>query len=306
MKDWQKSLKGDPIPWLLEAENPSIRYWTLVDLLDRPADDPEVQQARSAIPGQTLVQELFALQKPEGHWGEDPAKPYTAEGAMTVLGLLYMLGVPPDDRTRAGCDSFLRYSQNECGGFSMTKTVRSGVFPCTTGEHLPFLVYFGMADDPRVQDAFGFMIDDMARENALNCGRYAHQACMWGAIAKLKGLAVLPLGMATEQAKQIIDLLANTLLDMQYDFDGEHKRWLTLGVPRAWDVLSAVKVLAVHGYGRDPRIQPLVEHLLDLQAGDGRWLCGSVSRTWPVEKRGQPSKWITLDALRALKQLAGE
>lgn len=306
MQEWQKPLKGDPFPWLLELENPSVRYWTLVDLLDRPADDPEVMQARSAIPGQALVQELLALQQPEGHWGADAAKPYTAEGAMTVLGLLYMLGVPPDARTRAGCDSFLRYSQNDCGGFSMTKTVRSGVFPCTTGEHLPFLVYFGMADDPRVQAAFEFMIDDMARENALNCGRYAHHACMWGAIAKLKGLAVLPPGMATEQSRQIEDLLANTLLDARYDFDSEHKRWLTLGVPRAWDVLSAVKVLAMHGYGRDPRIQPLVERLLALQTGDGRWLCGSVSRTWPIEKRGQPSKWVTLDALRALKQLAGE
>ena len=306
MQDWQKPLKVDPIPWLLEPENPSVRYWTLVDLLDRPADDPEVLQARSAIPGQTVVQELFALQKPEGHWGEDASKPYTAEGAMTVLGLLYMLGVPPDDRTRAGCESFLRYSQNDCGGFSMTKTVRSGVFPCTTGEHLPFLVYFGMTDDQRVRDAFEFMIDDMARVNALNCGRYAHQACMWGAIAKLKGLAVLPASMVTENSRQIVNLLANTLLDAQYDFDGEHKRWLTLGVPRAWDLLSAVKMLAMHGYGRDPRIQPLVERLLALQTSDGRWLCGSVSRTWPIEKRGQPSKWITLDALRALKLLAGE
>jgi len=40
----------DPIPWLLEAENPPIRTWTLRDLLLRPADDPEVQAARAAIP----------------------------------------------------------------------------------------------------------------------------------------------------------------------------------------------------------------------------------------------------------------
>jgi hypothetical protein len=26
-------------------------------------------------------------------------------------------------------------------------------------------------------------------------------------------------------------------------------------------------------------------------------VCGSVSRTWPLEKRGQPSKWVTLDGM---------
>jgi hypothetical protein len=33
----------------------------------------------------------------------------------------------------------------------------------------------------------------------------------------------------------------------------------------------------------------------------GQWLCGPVSRTWPIEKRGQPSKWVTQDAMRVLK-----
>ncbi len=62
-----------------------------------------------------------------------------------------MLGVTPDRRTAAGGDSFLRFSQHACGGFSMVKTTRSGIFPCTTGLHLPDLVYFGFGDDPRVQ-----------------------------------------------------------------------------------------------------------------------------------------------------------
>ena len=40
--NWLEAVRGDPIPWLLEAENPSIRYGTLTRLLDRPAHDPEV------------------------------------------------------------------------------------------------------------------------------------------------------------------------------------------------------------------------------------------------------------------------
>jgi hypothetical protein len=302
MQNWQELLNGDPLPWLLDPQNPSIRYWTLTDVLDRPASDPEVQQARAAIARQPLVKELFSLQHPEGYWGDDETKPYTAQGAVTALTLLHMLGVTPDKRTTAGCDSFLKFCQHENGGFSLTKKLQSGIFPCTTGEHLPFLVYFGLRDDPRVRAAFAFLIEDMSTEDALDCGRYQHRNCLWGAIAALNGLAVLPADMQSARSKRVVKRLANALLDAKYDFEGEHKRWLTFGVPRAWDLLSALKALVGHGYARDSRVAPLLKLMLDRQDGQGRWLCGSVSRTWPIEKRNQPSKWITLDALRVLKQ----
>ena len=39
----------DPIQWLLESDEPWTRYRTLIDLLDRPEDAPEVQAARAAM-----------------------------------------------------------------------------------------------------------------------------------------------------------------------------------------------------------------------------------------------------------------
>jgi hypothetical protein len=302
MQNWPKHLNGDPLPWLLDPENPSVRYWTLIDILDRLASNPQVQEARAAIGQQLLVQELFARQHPKGYWGDDETKPYTAQGAVAALTLLHMLGVTPDKRTAAGCDSFLKFCQHESGGFSLTKKLRSGIFPCTTGEHLPFLIYFGLGDDPRVQAAFAFLIEDMSTDDALDCGRYQHRDCLWGAIATLNGLAALPTDMRSAQSKRVVKRLANALLDAKYDFEGEYKRWFTFSVPRAWDLLSALKALAAHGYAHDARFVSLLKLLLNRQDNQGRWLCGSVSRAWPIEKRNQPSKWITLDALRVLKQ----
>jgi hypothetical protein len=304
MQDWKKRLNGDPLPWLLDPGDPSVGHWTLRDILDRPADHPEVQEARAAIAEQPLVKKLFALQHPEGYWGDDETKPQTARGAMAALSLLHMLGVTPDKRTMAGCDSFLEFCQHESGGFSMTKKRRSGIFPCTTGAHLPFLVYFGLGDDARVRAAFASLIQVMAADDALDCGRYQHRDCLWGAIAALNGLAVLPSDMQSTQSKRVVKRLADVLLDAQYDFVGEHKRWLTFGVPRAWDLLSALKALAAHGYARDSRFARLLELILNRQDDGGRWTCGSVSRTWPIEKRNRPSKWVTLDARRVLKQAA--
>jgi hypothetical protein len=296
-------LNGDPLPWLLEPENPSVRYWTLTDILRRPADDAEVQEARAAIAQESLVRELFARQRPNGHWGDDETKPYTAEGTLGVLSILYMLGVEPDERTAKGCDSLLRFCQHESGGFSMTLTRRSGIFPCTTGSELPSRVYFGLGDDSRVRRAFAFVIEDMSAEDALDCGRYQHRDCLWGAIAALNGLAVLPEDMRSAQSKRVVRRLADALLDADYDFEGEHKRWFTFGVPRAWDLLSALRALAAHGYGRDKRFVRLLKLFLARQDEQGRWLCGSASRTWPLEKINRPSKWVTLDALRLLETI---
>jgi len=296
-------VNGDPMPWLLERENPSVRYWTLIDLLGRSPDDAAVLAARAAIGQSPLVTDLFARQHPDGHWGDDETKPYTAQGAVGVLSLLHMVGVEPDERTATGCDSFVRFCQHEGGGFSMVKTRRSGIFPCSTGEHLPFLVYFGMGDDARVRRAFAFVVEDMATDDALDCRRYQHQDCLWGAIAALNGLAVLPADMRSAQSEAVVQRLANTLVDGDYDFEGEHKRWLAFGVPRAWDLLSALRAVAAHGYARDARLAPLLQLVLTRREEQGRWLCGSVSRTWPLEKRNRPSKWVTLDGQRLLKRI---
>jgi hypothetical protein len=300
---WKSTFNANPLPWLLEPENPSVRFWTLVDILHRPSDDAEVQEAKKAIAQQPLVQELFASQHPNGYWGDDETKPHTAKGALGVLGVLYTLGVEPDERTTAGCDSLLHFCQNECGGFSMTKTRRSGIFPCTTGAHMPMLLYFGLGDDPRVQRAFAFLIESMSTEDALDCGRYQHQDCLWGAIAALNGLAVLPDHLRSSQSDLVVQRLADALLDADYDFEGEHKRWFTFSVPRGWDLLSALRALAAHGYSSDPRFTPLLDLFLARQNEQGQWLCGSVSRTWPLEKRNRPSKWVTLNALRLLKTI---
>ena len=49
MQNWHNFLNGDPLAWLLDSENPSVRYWTLVDILGGSAADPEVREARAAI-----------------------------------------------------------------------------------------------------------------------------------------------------------------------------------------------------------------------------------------------------------------
>ena len=68
MNDWKSNLKANPTGWLLEPDDSPVRYLTLVDLLDRPPDDPEVLAARDSIPAYPPVAALLEIQKPEGYW----------------------------------------------------------------------------------------------------------------------------------------------------------------------------------------------------------------------------------------------
>ena len=90
---WLDALRGDPIPWLLEPENPSVRYWTLVDLLDRPADDPEALGARAAIPTFPPVAQLLAAQKRDGLWVKRDYYLPKYNGTFWVLSVLADLGL---------------------------------------------------------------------------------------------------------------------------------------------------------------------------------------------------------------------
>ena len=56
------------IEWLLEPENPAVRFLTLTTLLGRSARHPEVREARAAIMRTGVVPAILACQDPAGHW----------------------------------------------------------------------------------------------------------------------------------------------------------------------------------------------------------------------------------------------
>lgn len=63
MDGWKTPLKADPTDWLLERENPSVRYFTLRDILDAPEDDAEFLAARQAIMRTGLVPAILGKQQ---------------------------------------------------------------------------------------------------------------------------------------------------------------------------------------------------------------------------------------------------
>jgi hypothetical protein len=82
--------------------------------------------------------------------------------------------------------------------------------------------------------------------------------------------------------------------------------WFKFGYPIGYvtDVLQNLEALAALGHAQDPLLSSALDLVKSKQDGQGRWKLEYTynGKTWvDVEKRGRPSKWVTLRALRVLK-----
>ena len=85
--------------------------------------------------------------------------------------------------------------------------------------------------------------------------------------------------------------------------------WFKFGFPLSYwsDVLETTTVLVELGYGGDPRLSNALQLILSKQDAQGRWKLENTlnGKMWAdIEKKGKPSKWVTLRALRVLKRVA--
>ena len=132
-----------------------------------------------------------------------------------------------------------------------------------------------------------------------------------GVAKALKALAAIPEKKRSPEVKSTINQAVEYLLQHHI-----HKRshdpakaakpkWLKFGFPTMWDfdALECLVLLTTLGI-KDPRMQDPVDLVLAKQDEQGRWkLENSFNGRFRVdiEKKGKPSKWVTLNALKALK-----
>jgi hypothetical protein len=303
LKRWQKELKADPIPWLLERENPSARYLTLRHLLDSGEPDSQVTEAREAIPAWPPVREILAVMDPVNFWGRAD-KPFYggAVGTHGTLHLLAELGMPRTLQLEAACENLLKHGQHASGGFTYDGTPGRTLL-CYTGNGIRTLLHFGYRDDPRLERAFEYLVTRSTTPGGLTCPYADHEECQWGIVKALAAFADLPAADWPPDHVRGVETLADAVLDYEFDFEGRDARWLSFGFPLDYqsNLVELCDALARLDYGLDPRLRRLLDIVLAAQTADGRWIKQYGTRALQVEKRGQPSKWITIGAVRALK-----
>jgi len=331
MSDWKSVLNADPTDWLLEKDNPSVRYFTLVDLLGMTEDDTDVRQARQAIMECGVVPLILAKQEEGGNW-EKPDRFYTAKYRGTVWQLIILAELATDgsdERVRKACDFILETSQDRTsGGFSIRGSLKNGggpgaVIPCLSGNMVWSLMRLGN-QDPRVKRGIEWIaryqrFDDAESEPPKGWAYekwemcWGRHACSMGAIKALKALAGIPPDARSPEVTATIENGADYFLRHHV-----HKRshaldkvskpgWRRFGFPRMYqtDVLEILLVLTQLGY-YDPRMQEAIDLVIRKQDSQGKWKMDDTFNgrfQVDIEVKGQPSKWITLNALRVLKRV---
>ena len=331
MDNWKSKLNTNPITWLLEDNNPSVRYFTLIDVLERAENDPEVRKTKEEIMKKGVVPKILAKQEKGGYW-EDSQNFYTAKYKGTVWQIIILaeLGVDgKDNYIRKACEFILDNSQNrESNGFSMWVSAKTGggrstgVIPCLTGNLVYSLIKLGYLKDERVQNSINWITTyqrfddgikstpkDWPYERLVVC--WGKHSCHMGVVKALKALAEIPFNQRNKEVKNTIEegveyLLKHHIYKRSHDLGRVSKPgWLRLGFPLMYqtDVLEILGILTRLGY-HDERMQEAIDLLISKQDNQGKWKLESTFNgrfQTNIEQKGKPSKWITLNALRVLK-----
>lgn len=337
--DWKNQLKSDPTNWLLEMENPGVRYLAMRDMMDIPADDDELIEARHLAHIQGPIAKILDKMDPEGYWAR-PGPGYTAKYRSTAwtLIMLAQLGacVCEDERIRRGCEYLMEHSFMPGGQFTVYGNPSSTI-DCLQGNLCWALLELGY-EDPRLQVAYEWMARTVTGEGMATrtnkdaelryyaykcgpvfaCGPNYGQSCSWGAAKVMLAFGKLP----PEQCTPLIKKAVREGVDFLFSIDpvtadwptrlGDKpsRNWWKFGFPVFYitDLLQVVEALVVLGYGNDPRLLSSLELIRQKQDDNGAWMLeyDYIGKTWvSFGEKKQPNKWVTERAMRVLKRAGG-
>jgi hypothetical protein len=270
MINWKAVLNESPIEWLLEKENPSVRYFTLCDVLERSQQDREVVATKKAIRDSRVVRKILEKQKLEGYW-EEPTSPYFPKYKSSYWQVMTLgqLGMDKTDaRVRKACEYIFKFQLGE-GGFScyspegglgeykaasqkgkklpmqedfVSSLVHEHQYSCLTGNMVGALVRMGYEENLRTKKALEWLVKIQNKDGGWLCPYWgAHirdtHGCFNGTICPLEAFSLVKKESLTEEMRHMAERGAEFLL-MHRLFKADHhgykiinRSWLTLSFP---------------------------------------------------------------------------
>jgi hypothetical protein len=331
-----KGIKRDnPLNWLLEPDNPGVRYLTLRNLMDTPAD--QLLAAGIQAHCQGPIAQVLANMHEEGYW-EKPGAGYYPKytGSVWSVILLAQLGATPeiDKRVTAACSYMLDHSLAKGGQFT-ANGLPSGTADCLQGNLCASLLDLNCSDS-RLDMAFDWMARSVTAEGVapkeekqaparyyagkcgpnFACGSNNNLPCAWGAVKVMLAFSKLPEEKRTPPVEKAIQKGVDFLFSTDpalaaYPCGYSNKpsgNWWKFGFPVFYvtDLLQLVETLVGLGLGRNHRLSNAIKIIRDKQDENGRWPLeyDYAGKTWVnFGLKNQPSKWVTIRALNILKSL---
>lgn len=295
----------DVLDWLLDSD-PAIRWQVLRDLTD--ADPAVVAAERARVAREGLGAAILARQDRDGPWRRRDT-PDWIPTLFTPL-LLRATGVDPHDP--AVDDAMTRLAT----GFRWHESLGGKTFfegetePCINGGTLALGGYFGRPAPDLARRLVGEQLDD----GGWNCNAPPSvRSSFHSTICVLEGLLEYERAVGSTPEVAAVRrrgedyLLARGMFRRRSTGEPADPAFLQSAFPSRYhyDVLRGLDHLRAAGVAPDERVVDAVAHLRARRQPDGRWrLDASYDETLEValgESVGEPSRWITLRALRVLR-----
>ncbi|MCI4369478.1 MAG: terpene cyclase/mutase family protein [Thermoplasmata archaeon] len=302
--------------WLLEPQQPPVRYFALRDLMGRSESNPEVRKARAGIPRVGWAADILAKRRSDGSW-EDGTRLYRPKYLSTHWMLLVLsdLGLTrKHPAIRESCELWIERFAKPDGGFGLDGGSRSHL--CLVGNTARALIRFGYSEHPAVIRAMEWLVKNADPKGGWSCFGAGRNLDSWEG---LSAFAVYPRRRWTPKMEECVSKGAEFFLSRELQHQGaRYAPWYRTHYPvhYYYDLLVGLDVLTSLGYSRDPRVSPALAWMRGKRRADGRWdldaahpdLLGGAAdwyRTHPtqrpvpfqLEAPGRASKWITLKAL---------
>ena len=310
------------IGWLLDSD-PAIRWQVMRDLLDAPEAEWTAERAKVETEGWGA--QLLSCEDDDGQWAggafaprdfdfrewEEVGQPWTA--TLFSVSQLREFGLDPSSKSaRRAVELIGAHARWDHDGEPYWEGEAE---ECINGRIVADGAYFGVD----VSSIVGKLVGQRQDDGGWNCEREngSVRSSFASTINVLEGL--LEYDRATggtaesRQARRSGEkfLLERHLFRRLSTGEPADEQFLTFLHPNRWryDVLRALDYFraaaALTGAAADPRLGEAVDHVRSRHRGDGRWLLdwSLPGRVWfEVDGRpGEPSRWVTLRAMRVLR-----
>ncbi len=321
-------MSPDPLPWLLDSDEPWTRYRALIDLAGHDSGDPEVRAARLDMLAHPAIVELIKTEWPgyplKRH--NDAAHPIYTIATLADFGLT---------RREPGIDRLASkvLAHFDGAGFEtllwlprfLTKEKEDSEawawMLCDTPTLLYSLIAFGYGEEPKVRAAIA-ALEVRVQDNGWRCGAAESipkfsgpgrkdDTCPIATTYSLKVMAQLPDHRETDGVASGVEaLLAHWEHQKDYKLKmfGIGTDFRKLKYPFVWyDILHVADVLSrFPAARRDPRLTEMVAEISAQADPEGRYRAGSMYRAWKdwsFADKKNPSPWLTMLVQRIQRRM---
>jgi hypothetical protein len=317
----KRMIENPVFTWLMDPSEPSLRYRTLVELLDTPLDDPKVVATRQSIPQSSFVIQLMGKMHPEGYWLQTNPRTGRSVGegveygsfATTHFCLAYLAEFGLDHTHPQVALASERYL-----GLQRPDGDWRGHYSCLYGYNIRTFVMLGYRNDVRVQRSIellersgrpdGGYLCDFHEPKSLR-SKSKPKSCIRGSLKALAAYSELGQEYWTHPG-------CLKLIDYFLRREGIYQRTqpeklvnrdvATMIFPFHWraGLVEILYHLSRMGHGNDPRLERAWMLLDSKTDKEGCYILEwtPTQSPWKVGKRGLANKWMTFYALLAKKK----